>query len=97
MDYLERKYTYKHDKCPRIWFRFIGDIWGIFRGSTLELKVFIEFCSSIHETIKFTIKYSKTSINFLDVITCAEDSKIKSTLYVKPTNSHRYLDYDSCH
>ena len=28
---------YASPKCPRIWFRFIDDIWGIFRGSEQEL------------------------------------------------------------
>ena len=45
-------------------------------GSKLELKPFIEYCNSIYETIKFTIEYSKTSINFLNVIPYAEDVKL---------------------
>ena len=59
MDSLKQKFIYPHAKCPRIWFRFIDDIWGIFRGTEEELNTFIDYCNSFHETIKFTVEYSK--------------------------------------
>ena len=33
MDSLEQKFICPHAKCPKIWFRFIDDIWGIFKGT----------------------------------------------------------------
>ena len=97
MDSLEQKYIYPHPKCPRIWFRFIDGIWGIIRGSEQEFNSFVEYCNSFHETIKLTVEYSEKSITFLDVTTYQEDSRIKSTLFVKLIDSHSYLDYSSCH
>ena len=90
MNSLEQKYIYPHAHCPRIWFRFIDDISGIFRGTDEELKTFVEYCNSFQETIKFTVEYSKKSITFLE-------NRIKATLFVKPTDSHSYLDFSSCH
>ena len=52
MTFLEQTYIYPHAKCPRIWFRFIDDIWGIFRGNEDKLNSFVEYCNSFHETIK---------------------------------------------
>ena len=52
MDSLEQKYIHRHPKCPRIWFRFIDDIWGIFRGSEQELNSFIEYCNSFSSNYK---------------------------------------------
>ena len=60
MNSLEQTYIYSHDKCPRIWFRFFDDIWGIFRGTEDELNSFVEYCNSFHETIKFMVEYSKS-------------------------------------
>ena len=43
MKSLKQKYIYPHAHCPRIWFRFIDDIWGIFRGTEchgLKIRVF---------------------------------------------------------
>ena len=69
MDYIERKFIYPQRIKPRIWFRFIDDIWGIFNGSESELLTFVEYCNSFHELIKFTIEYSRNEVSFLNVIT----------------------------
>ena len=50
-----------------------------------------------HPTIKFTAQYSKNTINFLDVQVTKENGKIVTDLYVKPTDTHQYLEYTSCH
>ena len=50
-----------------------------------------------HPTIKFTAEWSKTQIIFLDVTVYLENSKIKTDLYVKPTDTHQYLHSSSCH
>ena len=97
IDSLEQKYFCSHAKCPRIWFRFIDDIWGIFRGSEEALNSFVDYCNSLHETIKFMVEHSKKAITFLDVITYQEENRIKAMLFVKPTDSHSYLSFFSCH
>ena len=79
MNSLEQKYIYPHEKCPRIWFSFIGDIWGLFRSSEEELISFVEYCNSFHETIRFMVEYSKKSFIFLDGTTYQEENRIKST------------------
>ena len=84
-------------KKPRVWFRFIDDIWGIFRGTESELLNFSSYCNEIHSSIKFTMEYSKSKVTFLDVITYREQNLILTNLYEKPTNTHSYLNYDSCH
>ena len=44
------------------------------------------------------MEYSKEQVVFLDVTTyISEHNKIETTLYVKPTDSHGYLDFDSSH
>ena len=47
-------------------------------------------------TMKFTAEWSKTQINFLDIIVYLEDGKIKTDLYAKPSDAHQYLDSSSC-
>ena len=97
MNSIKRKYIYTRHIQPRIWFRFIDDVWGIFQGTELELKQFVDCCNSVHDSIKLTIEYSMMSVNFLDVITYNSNGRINFTLYVKPTDTHSYLDYKSCH
>ena len=57
----------------------------------------IEKINKVHPTIKFTAEWSKTSINFLDVTVSLTEGVIETDLYVKPTDSHQYLQSSSCH
>ena len=51
----------------------------------------------IHPTINLTADWSYSSVNLLDVKVIFNDGKIITDLYVKPTDTHRYLDSSSCH
>ena len=50
-----------------------------------------------HATIKFIAEWSKKQVNFLDVTVFLENGKIKTDLYIKPTDTHQYLHSSSCH
>ena len=50
-----------------------------------------------HSTIKFTAEYSKEEVNFLDVNIKLIDGELKTDLFVKPTDTHQFLDLTSCH
>ena len=50
-----------------------------------------------HPTVKFTAEWSQTSVNFLDVAVSLTGGKVITDLYVKPTDSHQYLHFSSCH
>ena len=97
MNWFEETFVYTYQKCPRIWFRFIDDIWGVFKGSEYEMTQFITYLNNVHPSIKFTVEYSKRKVVFLDVTTKICDNRIISMLYVKLTDNHGYLDYSSSH
>ena len=97
MIYFENQYVYTYKNPPKYWFRFIDDIFGIFRGSEKELFEFYEYLNNIHETIKFTLSHSKKLITFLDVNVHNTANRLTTSLYSKPTDSHSYLDFGSCH
>ena len=77
--------------------RYIGDIFFLWEHGENKLKSFIDKINKVHPTIKFTAKWSKTSINFLDVTVDLIDGVIETDLFVKPTDSHQYLQSSSCH
>ena len=54
--------------------------------------------NSLHQSIKFTHEFCKTSINFLDTtVKLIENRELITTLYNKPTDTHLYLHYTSAH
>ena len=51
----------------------------------------------MHPAIKFTAEWSKTFIKFLDATVSPIEGVIETDFYVKPTDSHQYLQSSSCH
>ena len=82
---------------PMIRWRYIDNIFLIWEHSEDSLKVFIEQVNMFHSTINFTAEYSKEQVNSLDVNIKLIDGKLKTDLFVKPTDKHQFLDPTSCH
>lgn len=98
MDKLERDFLSIRNLIPRVWWRYIDDIFMIWQHSREELCSFLDALNSFHETIKFTADISETTVNFLDVkVFKDENGYISTDLYTKPTDSHLYLHYSSFH
>ena len=49
-----------------------------------------------HSTIKFTVENSKEEVNFLDVNLKLRAGELKSDLFIKPTDTHQFLDPTFC-
>ena len=81
MAHFEEKHIYVCNSRPRIWFRFIDDIWGIFNGDEISFKKFNSEINSVHASIKLSGEFSKTEVNFLDVTTYRKNSKVYSRLF----------------
>ena len=94
---LEKRLLSDIDLKPYIWWRYIDDIFLIWEHGEESLKLFLGKINSIHPTIKFTADWSYSSVNFLDVKVIMKDEEIITDLYVKPTDTHQYLDSSSCH
>ena len=62
-----------------------------------SLKVSLEQVNMFHSAINFTAEYSKEEIDFLDVNIKLIDGDLKTDLFVKPTDTHQFLDSTSCH
>ena len=82
---------------PEYWKRFIDDIFLLWVGSEEELERFLEFLNEIHPTIKFTHSCSNDQISFLDISISLKNGFLSTDLFTKPTDSHAYLLYSSCH
>ena len=84
-------------KTPRIWLRFIDDIFMIWNHSREELDIFTNNLNKFHPSIKFTKETSEFGLPFLDTFIYKEDQQLKTRVYHKPTDNKQYLLYTSCH
>ena len=94
---LEEEILRKTESKPYLWRRYIDDIFFLWELGEEKLKSFIDNINKMHPTIKFTVDWSKTSMNFLDVTVSIAEGVVQTDLYVKPTDSHQYLLSSSCH
>ena len=66
MSELEEKFIETHTLKPKVWFRYIDDIFFIWEHGENSLKEWYEHLNNYHKTIKFTLEWSRKTINFLD-------------------------------
>ena len=62
-----------------------------------SLKDFTDQVNLKHPTTKFTAEFSKDEVNFLDLNIKLIDGELMTDLFVKPTDTHRFLGPISSH
>lgn len=85
---------------PRLYKRYIDDIFLLWSGSEQDLLKFISHLNKFHPFLKFKASYNleTKSVEFLDtLISITEEGFIKTSLYVKPGKKCTYLLPSSCH
>ena len=80
------------------YYRFIDDIFLIWKGSKDSLTAFIEYVNGVVPLIKFTHEISCSSVNFLETKVIKNSmGDINTDVYQKPTDTHPYLHWTSAH
>ena len=81
-----------------VWLRYIDDILAIWTYGEDKFKDCLSYFNSIHSSFQFTCNYSNECVQFFDVSVSVENSgSIATDMYVKPTDTHQYLQATSCH
>ena len=82
---------------PNLWWWYRDDIFDLWTRGQYKLIEFTEFINSPYPTIKFTLVYSPTSLNVLDLTLNLVEGYIQTDIYSKPTDNHIYLLRNSAH
>ena len=75
---------------PLVWWRYIDDIFLLWQHGEEKLKEFLDILNHYHPSIKFTSKYSREWIDFLDVEIIKEGNRLLIDVFVKSTDTHQY-------
>ena len=97
MGVLESQLLSSSPRAPLMWTRYIDDIFFIWTHGPEELDRFLEMSNNFHPSIKFTSESSTKEVPFLDVMVSISDGVLHTDLYSKPTDSHQFLHWTSCH
>ena len=80
---------------PFQWLRYPEELF-LYGANSQKLTRLFNCITSLHSTIKFTMDYSITRIDFLGVHVTKVDNKLETDLYCKPNDTHKYLHAQSC-
>ena len=94
---LEEEVLRKVEFKAYLWWRHVDDIFFLWEHGEEKLKSVTDNINKMNPTIKFTADWQKRSINFLDVTVSIAEVVTGTDLYVKPTDSHQYILWSSCH
>ena len=82
---------------PLAWWRYSDDILLLWQHGKEKLKKLLDILNRYHPSIKFTSKYSRERIDFLDAETSKKKNQLLTDVFVKLTDTHQYLHATSCH
>ena len=97
MGKLEKELLASYHLQPLIWYRYINDIFVLWTHGETQLQLFLDHINNYHHTIKFTADWSSDAVSFLDTRVSLMNQQLETDLYCKPTNTHQYLQWNSCH
>ncbi len=98
MENFEEKAISSFHRPPKIWKRYVDDTFVVI--SKFAARTFFAHLNSQNQAIKFTAEYEKLegTLPFLDCLIVRDpDGKLQTTVYRKPTNTGRYMQFNSSH
>ena len=81
---------------PKVWERFVDDVYSILKRTHLEN--FFHHIKNLHQNIKFTTEKERNGeLAFLDTSLKQNNGEISVLVYRKSTHTDQYLHYSSHH
>ncbi|KAJ8962492.1 hypothetical protein NQ318_000880 [Aromia moschata] len=99
MGKFETQVKDKFEYFPRVWFRYVDDIFAVFDTKAISLDHFVAKLNNRFRTIKFTYEVEHNEqLPFLDVLIIRNsENKLEFDVYRKETATLRYISNDSHH
>ncbi|XP_062518280.1 uncharacterized protein LOC134193468 [Corticium candelabrum] len=97
MEYFEHLALTSAPYVPRLWKRYVDDIFCIMKKS--QVNSFLQHLNSIRPSIKFSMELETNGcLPFLDtLLSRKDDGYLNITVYRKSTHTDRYLNFNSHH
>jgi hypothetical protein len=96
MTKMEQKLNRFSTNRPKIWLRYVDDVFCIFEINMDKIHEFLERINKWHPNLRFTVEFEQNKrLPFLDVLVVREPDTYITTLYRKPTHTDLYLLWES--
>ena len=99
---LEASFLPEFQEYVLVWFRFIDDVFMVWRGDSQSLNLFLESINTVHSSVKFTWTISSEGVDFLDLHVYKgpgfrTSGAVDFCPHYKQTNAFQYVHYCSSH
>ena len=99
---IETKMVNESRIKPKVWKRYINDVFSLWDVIRKDIDLFIEQANTFHPTIKFTAEISENEITFLDTVGYKGERFLKEAIldvetHYKPSETFQCTHYSSCH
>jgi uncharacterized protein (UPF0335 family) len=97
MTFFEEQCRENFSYFPRVWFRYVDDIFAVFDLDACPIEHFLTLLNDQYPSINFTYEIEKKrSLPFLDIeILRNKNNKISFSIYRKPTHTNNYIHSNS--
>ena len=99
MIYFEKKAIESANLKPKLWIRYVDDVFVVWPFGRERLLKFLDHLNSIHPRIQFTLELEENNRQpFLDVqVMRTQEGHLEHTVSRKPTHTNRYLNAEFHH
>lgn len=99
MSRFETEAKEQFEYFPRVWLRYVDDIFVIFDTKRADVNEFILKLNNLHSSVNFTYEIENNEqLPFLDVLVIRNnENKLEFDIFRKDTNTLRYIPNDSHH
>ena len=95
MDEVETEFLKSQKLQPFLWLRYIDNIFFIWTHGEEKLTQFLNELNNFYSNLKFIYETSSCTVIFLDLSVSLRNGAIHTDLYIKSTDGHQYLHYQS--
>jgi len=94
MESFEKRALQTAEVRPRVWLRYVDNIFAVWSGSEQQLCRFHEHLNHQHPNIQFTTEEEIDGrITFLDVQVERYGNGVRSSVFQKRTHTDRYINF----
>ena len=84
-------------ELTKSWKRYLHDCFIFWKCQWGDINKLYNLLQNLHLKIKFTMEHSSNKLPFLDTLIKNENGQIIRDIYHKPTDTHKYLTFNSHH
>jgi len=95
LGHLEKKLRTSDVELPRLYLRYIDDIFAVFPNDT-DFQPFFDKLNALHPNLKFTTEIGGQRLAFLDTDIAISGSDLEISIFRKPTNTDVVLNWTAC-